>query len=151
MGKNLLVGVGSKARHTKALYVGVGGKARKVKKVYVGVGGKARLVYTSYVAVTGIAYSHVNDSNYDDLWIYFKVNPSNATNPAIKFTKNSDQIRFTTSNATPDANGYVYVRCTTGGAMNTSEWITVTCASAGGKRASMKCILNLGRWVVKKL
>ena len=32
MGKNLLVGVGSKARKVKALYVGVGGKARKVKK-----------------------------------------------------------------------------------------------------------------------
>ena len=39
MAKNLLVGVGSKARKVKALYVGVGGKARKVKKVYVGVGG----------------------------------------------------------------------------------------------------------------
>ena len=54
MAKNLLVGVGSKARKVKALYVGVGGKARKVKKVYVGVGGKARLVHTSYVPVTGI-------------------------------------------------------------------------------------------------
>lgn len=54
MGKNLLVGVGNKARKAKALYVGVGGKARKVKKVYVGVGGKARLVYTSYVKTTDI-------------------------------------------------------------------------------------------------
>lgn len=54
MGKNLLVGVGGKARHAKALYVGVAGKARKVKKVYVGVGGKARLVYTSYVAVSSV-------------------------------------------------------------------------------------------------
>lgn len=52
MGKNLLVGIGGRARKVKALYVGVGGKARKVKKVYVGVGGKARLVYTSYVAVS---------------------------------------------------------------------------------------------------
>lgn len=57
MGKNLLVGVGSKARKVKALYVGVGGKARKVKKVYVGVGGKARLVYTSYVKCTDLSFT----------------------------------------------------------------------------------------------
>lgn len=79
MGKNLLVGVGSKARKVKALYVGVGGKARKVKKVYVGVGGKARLVYQSYVAVTGI-----------DL-----VLPDNITQPTVTIT-----AVFTPSDAT---------------------------------------------------
>ena len=79
MGKNLLLGVGGKARHVKALYVGVGGKARKVKKVYVGVGGKARLVYQSYIQVTGITLSLSKNT------IYVQVTPSNATNKTIKW------------------------------------------------------------------
>lgn len=79
MGKNLLVGVGGKARHVKALYVGVGGKARKVKEVYVGVGGKARLVWQDYVAVTGITLSLSKNT------IYVQVTPSNATNKTIKW------------------------------------------------------------------
>ena len=86
MAKNLLVGVGSKARKVKALYVGVGGKARKVKKVYVGVGGKARLVYTSYVAVTGISVikSHVGGTY--NLWeIEIAILPSNATNKSTSW------------------------------------------------------------------
>ena len=97
MGKNLLVGIGGKARHVKALYVGIGGKARKVKKIYVGVGGKARLVYQSYIPVTGISakYTLVNgkaDDTYASVYYNYAinlaatVNPSNATNPAITWT-----------------------------------------------------------------
>lgn len=147
MGKNLLVGIGGRARHVKALYVGVGGKARKVKKVYVGVGGKARLVYTSYVAVTGITFDHLNSSNYNDLWIYFKLTPTNATNRSVTFTKNSNQILFTSSKTmVADSNGYVYIRATVGGAWNTSEWITVTATAADGKRAYIKVMLTNGEW-----
>lgn len=147
MGKNLLVGVGGKARKVKSMYVGVGGKARKVKKVYVGVGGKARLVYTSYVAVTGIAFDHLNSSNYNDLWIYFKLTPTNATNRSVTFTKNSNQIRFTSSTTmVADSNGYVYIRATVGGAFNTSVWITVTATAADGKSAYIKVTLTNRKW-----
>lgn len=147
MAKNLLVGVGSKARKAKALYVGVGGKARKVKKVYVGVGGKARLVYTSYVAVTGIAFDHLNRSNYNDLWIYFKLTPTNATNRSVTFTKNSNQIAFKSSTTmVADSNGYVYIRATTGGAFNTSVWITVTATAADGKSDYIKVKLTNRKW-----
>lgn len=147
MGKNLFVGVGGKARHVKALYVGVGGKARKVKKVYVGVGGKARLVHQSYIPVTGITYSHLNDSNFNDLWIYFKLTPTNATNLTVTFTKNSTQIRFTSSTTmVADSNGYVYIRATAGGAYNTSEWITVTATAADGKSDYIKVKLTNTKW-----
>lgn len=147
MGKNLFVGVGGKARHVKALYVGVGGKARKVKKVYVGVGGKARLVHQSYIPVTGITYSHLNDSNFNDLWIYFKLTPTNATNLTVTFTKNSTQIRFTSSTTmVADSNGYVYIRATAGGAYNTSVWITVTATAADGKSDYIKVKLTNTKW-----
>lgn len=147
MAKNLLVGVGSKARKVKALYVGVGGKARKVKKVYVGVGGKARLVYTSYVAVTGIAFDHLNQLNYNDLWIYFKLTPTNATNRSVTFTKNSNQIAFKSSTTmVADSNGYVYIRATTGEAFNTSVWITVTATAADGKSDYIKVKLTNKKW-----
>lgn len=88
MGKNLLVGVGGKARKVKALYVGVGGKARKVKKVYVSVGGKARLVYTSYVAVTGITVTHENLYNHSTnvLNFYVSITPSDATDKSYSVT-----------------------------------------------------------------
>lgn len=147
MGKNLFVGVGGKARHVKALYVGVGGKARKVKKVYVGVGGKARLVYQSYIPVTGITYSHLNGSNFADLWIYFKLTPTNATNSTVTFTKNSTQIRFTSSTTmVADSNGYVYIRATTGGGYNTSAWITVTATAADGKSGYIKVKATNAKW-----
>lgn len=84
MGKNLLVGIGGRARHVKALYVGVGGKARKVKKIYVGVGGKARLVYQSYVAVSGINVSFSADGQ--NLRVNVSVSPSNATNQGVSFS-----------------------------------------------------------------
>lgn len=87
MGKNLLVGVGGKARKVKALYVGVGGKARKVKKVYVGVGGKARLVYTSYVAVTGITVTYGDLYNSSNLLnFYVSITPSDATDKSYSVT-----------------------------------------------------------------
>lgn len=93
MGKNLLVGVGGKARHVKALYVGVGGKARKVKKVYVGVGGKARLVYQSYIPVTGISLSYEIIKTGLASWqkpykakITVNFTPSNATNKNVTWT-----------------------------------------------------------------
>lgn len=89
MGKNLLVGVGSKARKVKALYVGVGGKARKVKKVYVGVGGKARLVYTSYVAVKGIDITYEKSGNRT-LIVHATVTPANATDRRIIYTSSAD-------------------------------------------------------------
>lgn len=147
MGKNLFVGVGGKARHVKALYVGVGGKARKVKKVYVGVGGKARLVHQSYIPVTGITYSHLNDSNYNDLWIYFKLTPTNATNLTVTFTKDGNQIRFTSSTTmVADSNGYVYIRATSGGSFNTSVWITVTATAADGKSDYIKVKLTNRKW-----
>lgn len=82
MGKNLLVGIGSKARKVKALYVGVGGKARKVKKVYVGVGGKARLVWEAYVKVTGITLT-LNDKYADRPTITAVFIPSGATNKKV--------------------------------------------------------------------
>ena len=97
MGKNLLVGIGGRARHVKALYVGVGGKARKVKKVYVGVGGKARLVYQSYIPVTGISLnvsyktSIVPASNREYNYmavIDATLSPSNATNKMITWKMN---------------------------------------------------------------
>ena len=147
MGKNLLVGIGGRARKVKALYVGVGGKARKVKKAYVGVSGKARLVYTSYVAVTGIVFDHLNRSNYNDLWIYFKLTPTNATNRSVTFTKNSNQIAFKSSTTmVADSNGYVYIRATTGGAFNTSVWITVTATAADGKSDYIKVKLTTRKW-----
>lgn len=147
MGKNLFVGVGGKARHVKALYVGVGGKARKVKKVYVGVGGKARLVHQSYIPVTRITYSHLNGSNYNDLWIYFKLTPTNATNLTVTFTKDGNQIRFTSSTTmVADSNGYVYIRATNGGAFNVSVWITVTATAADGKSDYIKVKLTNRKW-----
>lgn len=83
MAKNLLVGVGSKARKVKALYVGVGGKARKVKKVYVGVGGKARLVYQSYVAVTGIDLILPDNITQPTVTITAVFTPSDATDQKV--------------------------------------------------------------------
>lgn len=93
MGKNLLVGVGGKARKVKALYVGVGGKARKVKKVYVGVGGKARLVYQSYIPVTGITLTvqpRVPNGRSCTLTAIFS--PANATNKTVKWTSSNQSV-----------------------------------------------------------
>lgn len=94
MAKNLLVGVGSKARKVKALYVGVGGKARKVKKVYVGVGGKARLVWSTYVKVTGITLT-LNDKFAETPTITAVFIPSGATNQKVTWDiVTSDNILY---------------------------------------------------------
>lgn len=107
-------------------------------------------MYTSYVAVTGIAFNHLNGSNYNDLWIYFKLTPTNATNRSVTFTKNSDQILFTSSTTmVADSNGYVYIRATVGGSFNTSVWITVTATAADGKSAYIKVMLTNGKWKKK--
>ena len=102
MGKNLLMGVGGKARHVKALYVGVGGKARKVKKIYVGVGGKARLVYQSYIPVTGISISWPQPETNEDIVFTVTFTPSNATDKSVtwsqKFSPNGVEIISTTAN-----------------------------------------------------
>ena len=126
MAKNLLVGVGSKARKVKALYVGVGGKARKVKKVYVGVGGKARLVWAAYVKVTGITLT-LNDKHADKPTITAVFIPSGATNQKVTWDiDTSETILF---------NGISIVSstdhtCTVRHANNTSNQITVITAKS---------------------
>lgn len=92
MGKNLLVGIGGKARHVKALYVGVGGKARKVKKVYIGVGGRARLVWQDYVYVTGISLS--NSGKNSLAIISATITPSNAQNKTLIWTIDTTYFGF---------------------------------------------------------
>lgn len=100
MAKNLLVGVGSKARKAKALYVGVGGKASKVKKVYVGVGGKARLVYQSYIPVTGVKLEIASKKGATCI-IKAVFTPSNATNLSIKWTiSDQNDVDISAQNAT---------------------------------------------------
>ena len=97
MGKNLLVGVGGRARNVKALYVGVGGKARKVKKVYIGVGGRARLVYQSYIYVTGISLSKVgttSDKKGGLAIVTANITPSNAQNKTLIWTLSSPYFGF---------------------------------------------------------
>lgn len=117
---------------------------------YVGVGGKARLVYTSYIPLTGIAYSHLNGPNYNDLWIYFKLTPTNATNLTVTFTKNDAGIRFTSpTTVTADNNGFVYVRGTVGGAFNMYQWVTVTATAADGKSAYIRLRLVDRTWYTK--
>jgi hypothetical protein len=130
MGKNLLVGVGGRARHVKALYVGIGGKARKVKKVYVGVGGKARLVYQSYIPVTGISVIKSQSFDSFNVWrIEIAVLPTNATNKStswdwaegpdapgylrIHYAKYPPTDTTCTLWASPYANANGTLRCTT--------------------------------------
>ena len=122
MGKNLLVGVGSKARKVKALYVGVGGKARKVKKVYVGVGGKARLVYTSYVAVSSIDLVLPDDTKQLTVTITAKFTPNDATNKKVtwEFGSNLGYIKIVSTTDTScilkvtnaSMNSYLYITAT---------------------------------------
>lgn len=142
MGKNLLVGVGSKARKVKALYVGVGGKARKVKKVYVGVGGKARLVYTSYVAVTGVKLEIA--STKDNTCIIKAVfTPANATNLSVKWTiKQSNafmKVKISAQNATtctltaPSALGEAWLTATTPNGISCTEKISYSAVYTGWK------------------
>lgn len=121
MGKNLLVGIGGKARHVKALYVGVGGKARKVKKVYVGVGGKARLVYQSYIPVTGISISWPEPETSEDIVFTVTFTPSNATDKSVtwsqQYSPHGVEIISTTANTctvhASDSRSYNYITATT--------------------------------------
>lgn len=137
MGKNLLVGVGGKARHVKALYVGVGGKARKVKKVYVGVGGKARLVYQSYIPVTGISLTHQYgeysrpDRFPFEVTVYATVSPNNASNKTITWSlSDNDSFIISPNGASCSVNvRYGY------SAQGTS---TLTARSADGTTASIQ-------------
>lgn len=148
MGKNLLVGVSSKARKAKALYVGVGGKARKVKKVYVGVGGKARLVYTSYVAVTGITLT-LNDKNADKPTITAVFTPSNATNQ--KVTWNTMITAVVSGVGILRSNDTTCVLSHTKNS-NVSTILTATSADGVTVQYRVKFIYNLQKyWTITKI
>lgn len=148
MGKNLLVGVSSKARKAKALYVGVGGKARKVKKVYVGVGGKARLVYTSYVAVTGITLT-LNDKYADRPTITAVFTPSNATNQ--KVTWNTIVASVVSGIDILSSNDTTCVLSHTRNS-NISTILTATSADGVTVRYRVEFIYNLQKyWTITKI
>lgn len=148
MGKNLLMGVGDKARKAKALYVGVGGKARKVKKVYVGVGGKARLVYTSYVAVTGITLT-LNDKYADRPTITAVFTPSNATNQ--KVTWNTIDISVVSGIVILSSNDTTCVLSHTRNS-NVSTILTATSADGVTVRYRVEFIYNLQKyWTITKI
>lgn len=142
MGKNLLVGVGSKARNVKALYVGVGGKARKVKKVYVGVGGKARLVYQSYIPVTGVKLE-IASTKHDTCIIKAVFTPANATNLSVKWkitTSNPlKEVKISAQNATtctltaPGALGEARLTATTPNGISCTEKISYSAIYGGWK------------------
>lgn len=140
MGKNLLVGVGSKARKVKALYVGVGGKARKVKKVYVGVGGKARLVYTSYIPVAGITVSWTPTnlgSGKKTITFTALPYPSNATNLKLTWTKRDQYVTLT-----PSSDGMTCV-CTASYA-GESYASTITVSSVDGLSVTLALAHSFG-------
>lgn len=148
MGKNLLMGVGDKARKAKALYVGVGGKARKVKKVYVGVGGKARLVYTSYVAVTGITLT-LNDKYADRPTITAVFTPSNATNQ--KVTWNTIDTSVASGIVILSSNDTTCVLSHTRNS-NVSTILTATSADGVTVRYRVEFIYNLQKyWTITKI
>ena len=141
MAKNLLVGVGGKARKAKALYVGVGGKARKVKKVYVGVGGKARLVYTSYVPVTGIDLVLPDDITQPTVTITAVFTPSDATNQKVTWKFNDifmhmDVVRTTDTSCFIKAknsslNSFLKITATASNGVTVSKTLVHTSASLG--------------------
>ena len=148
MGKNLLVGVSSKARKAKALYVGVGGKARKVKKVYVGVVGKARLVWAAYVKVTGITLK-LNDKYADKPTITAVFTPSNATNQKVTWntiaTPVVSDIGILMSNDTT---------CVLSHTRNSNVRTILTATSADGVtvRYRVEFIYNLQKyWTITKI
>ena len=146
MGKNLLVGVGGKARHVKALYVGVGGKARKVKKVYVGVGGKARLVYQSYVAVTGISATIVGGTGSSQLRCYGYVTasatPGNATNPTLSFSITGNTSSWTISQT---SNNTCELYCRYG---NMNKFTITLVVTSADMTKNFTVICNNGTWSI---
>lgn len=148
MGKNLLVGVSSKARKAKALYVGVGGKAREVKKVYVGVVGKARLVWAAYVKVTGITLK-LNDKYADKPTITAVFTPSNATNQKVTWntiaTSVESGIDILMSNDTT---------CVLSHTRNSNVSTILTATSADGVtvRYRVEFVYNLQKyWAITKI
>lgn len=149
MGKNLLVGVSSKARKAKALYVGVGGKARKVKKVYVGVGGKARLVYQSYIPVTGISVVNSHIGRTYNLWeIEIAILPSNATNKSTSWgwaegPTNSSLLNIYRGQPPTDTT------CTLWSFPNGSATGTLRCTTADGVVKLFYVKVNNGNFTVK--
>ena len=148
MAKNLLVGVGSKARKVKALYVGVGGKASKVKKVYVGVGGKARLVYTSYVAVTGITLT-LNDKYAGRPTITAVFTPSNATNQKVTWSTAISSAVTGISISYSDDTTCVLSQTRNSG---TSTILTATSADGVTVQYRVEFIYNLQKyWTITKI
>ena len=145
MAKNLLVGVGAKARKMKAGYVGVGGKARKIKKIYVGVGGKARLVYQSYVAVSGItvSWSPTNLGIGGKKTITFTAlpYPSNASNLKLAWAKKDNYVTLT-----PSFDGTTCV-CTASYAGEMYE-STITVSSPDGPSVTLE-LLHAYAYIVK--
>lgn len=141
MGKNLLVGVGGKARKVKALYVGVGGKARKVKKVYVGVGGKARLVHTSYVPVTGIDLVLPDDITQPTVTITAVFTPSDADNQKVTWKFNDifmymDVVRTTDTSCFIEAknsyiNSFLKITATASNGVTVSKTLVHTSTGLG--------------------
>lgn len=151
MGKNLLVGVGGRARNVKALYVGVGGKARKVKKIYVGVGGKARLVYQSYIPVTGISLTGKSGSKRDDwanCYITASFIPSNATNKNV--TWRVEEVTYPPIGGTclgrPKLVSSTGSTCTVGAISQQSTCAKITATSADGATASIYARMSGGGW-----
>lgn len=149
MGKNLLVGVGGKARHVKALYVGVGGKARKVKRVYVGVGGKARMVYQSYIPVTGISLTGKSGSKRDDwtnCYITASFSPSNATNKNV--TWRVEEVTYPPNGGTclgrPKLVSSTGSTCNVGATSQQSTCAKITATSADGATASIYARMSGG-------
>ena len=143
MAKNLLVGVGSKARKVKALYVGVGGKARKVKKVYIGVGGKARLVYTSYVAVSSIDLVLPDDLTQLTVTITAKFTPSDATDQKVTWEFGATLGHMTVVSTT-DTSCIIKVTNTS---MNSYLYITAT--DSNGVTVK-KCLMHTAPTLVHK-
>lgn len=150
MGKNLLVGIGGRARKAKSLYVGVGGKARKVKKVYVGVGGKARLVYTSYVAVTGIDLVLPDDITQQTVTITAVFTPSDATDQKVTWKFDTARTYIDVVHTT-DTSCFIKAK-----SINVNAYFNITATASNGvtvKKTLIHTSVSLGRpngtWVWK--
>lgn len=142
MGKNLLVGVGGKARHVKALYVGVGGKARKVKKAYVSVGGKARLVYQSYVAVTGIDLVLPDNITQPTVTITAVFTPSDATGQKVTWKFGGDNGTYMDVVHTTDTSCSIKTKNN-----QVNSFLTITATASNGVTVTKTLVhthVNLG-------
>ena len=115
------------------------------KNLLVGVGGKARLVYTSYVAVTGITLT-LNDKYANEPTITAVFTPSNATNqkvtwdssthsnillggiPIISSTDNTCTVRHTRN----DINQFTVITATSTDGVTVKYRLAWTAQSATG-------------------